>query len=115
MTLRKVIDFLVFVEALVQVALAAAGAPQDVPFMALGCSESGGFKYGSRQLVVEPEHLEEELAALDVMTPLVSVELHGIFYHLLFGDILKHQKVGLAFVAIVFCLSQSRARAIEAL
>lgn len=115
MTLREVIDFLVFVEALVQVALAAARAPQDVPFMALGRSESSSFKYRSRQLVVEPEHLEEELAALDVMTPLVSVELHRVFYHLLFGDILKHQKVWLVFVAIVFCLSQSRARAIEAL
>jgi hypothetical protein len=115
MTLRKVIDFLVFVEALVQVALAAAGAPQDVPFMALGRSESSCFKYGSRQLVVEPKHLEEELTALNMMTPLVPIELHRVFDHLLFSDILKHQKVCLVFVAIVFCLSQGRARAIEAL
>ena len=115
MTLRKVIDFLIFVQALVQVALAAARAPEDVPFMALGGSESGSFKYGSRQLVIKPKHLEEELAALNMMTPLVSIELHRIFYHLLFSDVLEHQKVWLIFVAIVFCLSQSRARAIETL
>jgi len=48
MALWKVIDFLIFVEALVQVALAAAGAPEDVPLMALGRSESSCFKYGSR-------------------------------------------------------------------
>ena len=83
--------------------------------MALSRSKSGSFEYGSGQLVIKPKHLEEELAALDMMTPLVSIELHRIFYHLLFSDVLKDQKVWLVFVAIVFCLSQSRARAIETL
>lgn len=75
--------------------------------MAFSRCKSGCFEYGSGQLVIKPKHLEEELAALDMMTPLVSVELHRIFDHLLFGDVLKDQKVRLVFGALVFCLSQS--------
>lgn len=73
--------------------------------MALSCSKRSCFQYGSGQLVIKPQHLVEELAALDMMAPLVSIELHRIFDHLLLSDVLEYQEVWLVFIAFVFCLS----------
>ena len=45
MTLREMVDLLIFIQALVQIALTAAGGPQDVPLMALSWGKVGKLKH----------------------------------------------------------------------
>lgn len=77
-TLWEVIDLLVLIEAFVQVALAAGGGPQNVPFVRLGGLEICGFENRANQFVVESEHFVQQLTVLDVIALLVSVELHVV-------------------------------------
>ena len=43
-TLREVVNLLVFIKSLIQVTFATARGPQNVPLMALSWRESGGLK-----------------------------------------------------------------------
>lgn len=52
--LWEMIDFLVFIQAFIQVALATTGTPEDIPLMALGWSKAVVFKDRTDQLVIEP-------------------------------------------------------------
>lgn len=101
MTLREVVDLLVLVESLVEVALAAAGAPKNIPLVALSGRKTVVFEHRSDELVVEPEHLVEELTVLDVVALLVPIELHVVRHHLLLGDVLEHQRIRLVLVVVV--------------
>ena len=93
MTLREVVDLLVLVQAFVQVALAAGGAPQNVPLMGLGGRESCSLKDRADQFVVEAEHLIEQLTVFYVVALLISVELHRVSHQLLFGNIFEDKEV----------------------
>ena len=95
MTLREMIDLLVFVETLIQITLATWGTPQDVPFMRLCGSKPSSFKNWTNELVVESEHLVQELTVFNVVALLVAIELHGISDQLLFCNVLEHQEIGL--------------------
>lgn len=55
------VNLLVLVKALIEVALAARRAPEDVPLMRLRVREAVTFEDRSKEFVVEPEHLVEEL------------------------------------------------------
>lgn len=63
--------------------------------MRLSSSESCSLQERTDQLVVEAEHLVEELAVFDVVTLLISIELHRICHQLLVGDVLEHKEVRL--------------------
>jgi hypothetical protein len=57
--LREMIDLLIFIEALIEVALAWTRWPKDVPFMGLGMAEAVCFKDGSQQFIIKAEHFIE--------------------------------------------------------
>jgi hypothetical protein len=59
--LREMVNLLVLVQALVEIALAARGTPEDVPLMRLRVRETVALEDGSKEFVVESEHLVEEL------------------------------------------------------
>mmetsp|Transcript_24551 Transcript_24551/g.38081 ORF Transcript_24551/g.38081 Transcript_24551/m.38081 type:complete len:221 (-) Transcript_24551:373-1035(-) len=101
MALREVVDFLILIQSLVQVALATGRAPQDIPLVGLGRSEAGGLNHGANKLVVETEHLVEQLTVLDVVALLITVELHRVGHHLLVRDVLEHKELRLILVVVV--------------
>ena len=58
--------------------------------MRLGGRETSRLQHRPDQLVVETEHSVQELAVIDVVRLLVTVELHGIGNHLLLGNVFEH-------------------------
>jgi hypothetical protein len=65
--LREVIDFLVLIQAFIEIALAARRAPQNVPLMRLCVSEPVAFEDRSQKLVVKTQHFEQKLRILNVV------------------------------------------------
>jgi hypothetical protein len=59
--LWKVVNLLVLIQALVEVALAGRGAPEDVPLMRLRVRETVALEDRSKEFVIESQHLVEEL------------------------------------------------------
>lgn len=100
-TLRKVIDFLIFIETFVEITLAAGGAPENIPLVWLGSGETCCFEHRSDQLIVKTEHFIQELAVLNMIGLLVTVELHSVRYHLLLRNVFEHQEVGVVFVVVI--------------
>jgi hypothetical protein len=88
-----VVDLLVLVKAFVNVALARAGAPEDVPLVALRGTESVSLEQRPQQLVVKTEHLVKQLTVLYVirLCPVVitatTAEIVG--RHLVLLDVFK--------------------------
>ena len=101
MTLRKVIDLLVFIEAFIEITLATAWAPKDVPFMTLSRGKWIIFKHRSNKFVIKPKHFVKELAIFNMITLLISVELHAISYHLLLCDALENKKIWFVLIVMV--------------
>jgi len=64
----------------------------------LGGCEPSSFKHRSNELVVKSEHLIQQLTVLNMVTLLVTIELHVVGHHLFFRDIFEHKEVGLVFV-----------------
>jgi hypothetical protein len=56
-----VVNLLVLIKTLVEVALAGRGAPEDVPLMRLCMRETVALEDGPKEFVVESQHLVEEL------------------------------------------------------
>jgi len=67
----------------------------------LSGSEPSCLDHRSDQFIIESEHLVEQLTVLDVVTLLVTVELHGVCYHLLLAYIFKNQELRLVLIVIV--------------
>ena len=82
MTLRKMIDFLKFIQTFIQVALTTRRAPKNVPFMRLGGCKRLSFQNRSNELVVKSEHFVQKFAILNVVALLIAIELHSISHHL---------------------------------
>jgi hypothetical protein len=99
--LRKVIDFLVLIETLVQIRFAGGGAPKQVPLVALSHGETVLLKHRATKLVFKSDELVEELAILDMIALLiVVVRLRGSS-DLLFRDGFKGQEFTLVLVVPV--------------
>jgi len=64
---REVIDPLVFIEALVEISLATAACPEQVPLMGLRVAEPVCFTQAPYQLGVTLENLVQELAVVNVI------------------------------------------------
>ncbi len=45
------------------------------------------------QLIIEPQHLIEQFAVLNVIALLVTVKLHRISHHLLFCDWFENEEI----------------------
>lgn len=69
--------------------------------MRLGWSEIGRLQNRPNQLVVESEHLVQKFAVLDVVAPLVTVELDSIGDHLFVSDVLENQEIRLVLIVVV--------------
>ena len=109
MTLRKMVDLLILIQTFVQIALAAARTPQDVPFMALGWSKASIFQDWSNEFVIKSEHFKQQFTILNMVALLVSVELNSICDHLFRVDVFEDQEVRVVFVVVVSCLIRTLA------
>ena len=95
------VDFLVFVKTLIQVALARWWWPEYVPFVRLSGGETTGLKHWSNEFVVESQHLVQEFTILNVVRLLVAIELHVVGYHLFVWNVLEHKEIWLVLVVVV--------------
>jgi len=59
--LREVIDLLILVKALILVALARTGAPEEIPLMRVRRGETMLLKHRPAQFIVESDHFEQQL------------------------------------------------------
>lgn len=59
--LWEVIDLLILVQALILVALARAGAPENVPFVGVCGREAVLLQYRPTKLIIKSDHLIEQL------------------------------------------------------
>ena len=59
--LREVIDLLILVKALILVALARTGAPEEIPLMGVRRRETMLLKHRPAQFIVESDHFEQQL------------------------------------------------------
>lgn len=100
-TLGKVIDFLVLVEPFVEVAFAARGAPKNVPLVGLGGREASSLEHRPNKFIVKSKHFVQQFAVLNVVSFLVTVELHCVCHHLLLGNILEDEEVRIVLVVVV--------------
>lgn len=101
MTLREMINLLVLVEALVEIAFATRGAPKNVPFVRLGRGKSCRLEHRPDQFVIESQHLEEKLTVFNMVALLVTIELHRVRHHLLLRDVFEDQELRIVFVVVV--------------
>ena len=104
MTLWEMVDLLVLIETLIQVALARGRRPENIPLVRLCRSEPGCLKHRSNELVIESQHLVQELTVLDMITFLVSVKLHIVGDHLLISNVLENEEVRLVLIVEVVAL-----------
>jgi len=88
-TLGKMIDFLVLVEAFIKIAFATRRAPKNVPLMRLGRCKTCSLQHRSNEFVIKSEHFVQEFAVLNVVSLLVTVKLHRVCNHLLIGNVLE--------------------------
>lgn len=76
-TLGKMIDFLIFIEPLILVALERAGGPKQVPLVALGVRKAVVLQDGAHHFVFEADHAVQKLRVLDVIRFLVAAAVRG--------------------------------------
>lgn len=69
--------------------------------MRLGRRKIRSLEHRPDQLVVEAQHLIQQLGVLDVVGLLITVELHVVRHQLLLGDGLEHHEFGLIFALVV--------------
>ena len=100
-TLWEMVDFLVFVQALIKIAFATTWAPQNIPFMTFSWRKISCFQFRPNQFIVKSEHFVEEFTVFYVVAFLVTVKLHSIGDHLLIGDILENKKIWLIFIVVI--------------
>lgn len=65
--------------------------------------EAVGLEHRADQLVVEAQHLVEDLRVLDVVALLVALELLGVGHDLVLSDVLKRNQVVLVLVGTPSC------------
>ena len=82
MALREMINFLVLIQALIEVAFATGRAPQKVPFMRLCGCKTCSFKHRSNKFIIESRHFVQKFTIFDVIALLITIKLHGICNHL---------------------------------
>lgn len=76
-TLWEMIDFLIFIEPLILVALERARRPKQVPLVALGVRETMVLQGGAHHFVFEPDHAVQKLRVLDVIRFLVAAAIRS--------------------------------------
>jgi hypothetical protein len=112
--LREVVDLLELVQALVEVALARGGAPEDVPLVRLRVAEAVALEDWAKQLVVEAQHLIKELWILYVVRLLTVVatgwEVRMGWYHLVFFNIFEWNELVFTNSVSVIPIQTSRCR-----
>ena len=104
MTLREMVDLLIFIQAFIQIALAATRTPQNVPFMALCWSKASIFQNWSNEFVIKPEHFKQQFTILNMIALLVSVKLNSVCDHLFWVDVFEDQEVRVVFVVVISSL-----------
>ena len=72
--------------------------------MGLGGGKPGCLQHRPDQLVIEPQHLVEKFTVLNMVTFLVSVELHCIGYQLLVGNVFENEEIRLVLVVEIVAL-----------
>jgi hypothetical protein len=85
MTLWKMVDFLILIKTLIQIALTTWRAPQNVPLMRFSRSKSISFCNWSDKLVIKSQHFIKQFTVFNMITFLISVKLHCVRYHLFFS------------------------------
>lgn len=82
--LRKVIDSLVLIQALVEITFAGTCRPKQVPFVRLRQGEVVDFKNGSHQTSLAFQNFVEHLLVVDVVHSRRALSNHGQSHYLTF-------------------------------
>ena len=117
-TLREMIDLLIFIETFVEVALAWTGWPKDIPLVRLSMTETVCFEDGSQQFIIKTEHFIEKLGIFNMVRFLTMIpartEIWMGWDHLIFFHIFElNHFIFSRFAITIDCTGGSRGTSIE--